>query len=68
MIDIDTLIAEYLRRLDAIIRNGDEHPIPGLMREVLAGHPEVDIREFALQCADAIQGEAERELQALRKH
>jgi hypothetical protein len=58
---INDLVAEYVRRADAIISLGGEPPVPDLMQAVLAAHPEIaiDIESFARMCAAAMRHAAE---------
>ena len=58
---INDLVAEYVRRADAIISLGGEPPVPDLMQAVLAAHPEIaiDLRIFAGMCAAAMRHAAE---------
>jgi hypothetical protein len=60
---IHNLIAEYLRRAEAIISRGERPPVPELMKQVLVAHPEiaVDFYNFARMCAAAMRREAERD-------
>jgi hypothetical protein len=59
---IHDLVAEYVREADAIIERGDKPPVPDLMEQVLAAHPEIaiDLDSFARMCEAAIRHEAER--------
>jgi hypothetical protein len=58
---IHDLVAEYVREAGAIIARGERPPVPELMEEVLAAHPEiaVDIDSFARMCAAAMRHAAE---------
>jgi hypothetical protein len=58
---IHDLVAEYIRRAEAIILRGGEPAFPDLMQDVLAAHPEiaVDFRSFARMCAAAMRYAAE---------
>jgi hypothetical protein len=60
---IHDLVAEYVREANAIIARGGKPPVPELMEQVIAAHPEigVDLQNFAHMCSAAMRREAERD-------
>jgi hypothetical protein len=74
---ITDLVAEYIRKAEDIVVRGGKPAIPGLMQEILATHPEIDLHIFAAMCevamreagkrhqakADALERELERRRQ-----